>query len=176
MITHDNPLLRDAEKFPVELAIYSKVKGDGHFQDQKAKDLNDLQFQEVDRIKKALLNLDDNKIEFIILTVYGVKINYNKTRALEFYRAFNFVVEQVERIYKKEQQLNGKANEKLKKAGIEKMAIFDSLNILDDLAVKYNTSPHEVELWTYGNVFIYALKMKFENDIQKNLSEIDSEK
>jgi len=171
MELHVNPVLINAEEYPVELAIYSKVKGEGMFQGSKAKDLEDLEFQQVDYIKKALHDLNDKQIEEIIKLVYNQKIEYKQTKALQFYRAFNYVVESIKAIYEKEKLLQSKASEKLEKAGVNKLAIFDSLNILDDIAVKYNTTPHDVETWAYSNVFVYAYKMRVEDNIQKELQE-----
>lgn len=171
MTLYENPTIAESEKYPLENTIYSKVKGSPYFQGAKATDLNDLKFSEVDKIKSIFKNPDDKGIEDVMRLVYKQKIKYNKTTALEFWRAFNHVKEDLEGIYKLEQKLSSKPNQKLINAGIEKMSIFDTLNLTDDIAKRYHLDPETVEGWKYGKVYIIALKMKYESDIQKNLED-----
>lgn len=170
MTLYDNPYLKDLENHPLEATIFSRVKGDKNFQGVDANDIFHLKFKEVEKIKDAFNNLTDENLGFIFNLVWGKEINQNKVRALEFYRAFNYVVEEIEDIYKLEENLGGKPNQKLINAGIKKMSIFGALNITDDIAVKYNYRPKNVEEWQYSEVYIYALKIKRENEIQKNLA------
>ena len=170
MKLYDNPYLKDLDSHPLEATIYSKVKGDKSFEGVDAKEVFHLKFNEVEKIKDAFNNLTDDNINFIFKTIWGKEINHNKVRALEFYRAFNYVVKEVEDIYKLEEKLGRKPNQKLINAGIKKMSIFGSLNLIDDVAQKYHFRPKDVEEWNYSEVYWYALKIKTENEIQKNLS------
>ena len=170
MILYDNPLLKDLEKYPLEATIYSKVKGDKTFCGVDAKDMVELTFSEVEEIKDAFKNLTDNNINRIFELIWNVKLVDSKVRVLEFYRAFNYVISELEGIYKLEQNLGGEPSQKLVNAGIDKLRKFGSLNIIDDIAVKYHKDPEEIEGWKYNKVYWLALKIKTENEVQKNLS------
>ena len=170
MILYANPLLKNLESYPLEATIYSKVKGDKSFCGVDAKDITELKFTEVEEIKDAFKNLTDENINRIFALIWSIKIEGNKVRALEFYRALNYVISELEGVYKLEQNLGGEPSQKLVNAGIDKLRKFGSLNIIDDIAVKYHKDPEEVEQWKYGKVYWLALKIKEENEVQKNLA------
>ena len=164
----DNPKLKDAHKYPDEIFILSGVKGEGVFQGAKAKSIWDLKFFEVENIKKDFQNLDDDKVIKLMDLFYG-KSDLSKVRGLQFYRAFNYIKEQLKDVYDKEKMLAGDSQQKLIDAGIKELDIFGSLNILDDLGKDFGKSPEEVEQWSYGLVFSLSLKRKKESDIRKRL-------
>lgn len=170
MKLYENPYLKDLDKYPLEATIYSKVKGDKSFCGVDAKPVFHLKFNEVEKIKDNFKGLNDEKINEIFSIVWGIEINQNKVRVLQFYRAFNHILSELQQIYKLEEKLGGEPNEKLINAGIKKMSIFGSFNIIDDIAQKYHFRPKDVESWDYSEVYWYALKIKTENEIQKNLA------
>jgi hypothetical protein len=168
MIEIENPLLKDCENFPDSLFMFKKVKGHSIFNGLKAKDFMELSFKDVEFIKTSLSEPNETNMFKILEIVFGVK-NFSKVRLLEFYKAYNYIVEQITQIIESEKSLSSPASDKLLMAGIERMTIFGALNILDDIARRYSKSPQEVENWSYGLIFSLSLKMKYENDIQKNL-------
>lgn len=127
-----------------------------------------MSFKDVQFIKDTLEQPKEMDMLKIIEMVFGFKA-FKTLTLLDFYKAYNYIVEQIKDIVEAEKMLSSTPNEKLIAAGIEKMSIFGALNILDDIAKRYAQPPMEVELWSYNWIFSLSLKMKYENDIQTNL-------
>ena len=165
---YENPLLKDCHKYPDSIYMFKKAKGNPILNGKHAKDLMDLRFKDVQLIKDTLQQPNEKDMFRIIKKVFDFD-DFENIRLLEFYKAYNYIAEQIKIIYDSEKRLISEPSERLMAAGIEKMAIFGALNILDDIGKRYGYKPQKVEKWSYAWVFSLSLKMKYESDIQKNL-------
>jgi len=164
----DNPLLKDAEKYPDLIPIFQKVKGIDILHGKKSKNFMKLKFKDVEFIKQTIQEPNDKAVLKCLKIVFGF-VDVEKLRLLEFYQSYNHIVEQIKIILESEKNLHTEPSERLKNAGIDRMSIFGALNILDDIGQKYGVPPHKVEKWTYGLIFSLSLKAKYEADIKAYL-------
>ena len=160
----DNPLLKEIDKYPDLIPIYQKVKGVG----TGAKDFMDLKFKDVEFIKQTIQNTKDKDIFKCLKIVFGIK-DFDNMRVYEFYKAWNYIIDQIKIILESEKSLHTEPSHRLVNAGVERLSIFGALNILDDIGQRYGVPPQKVENWSYGLIFSISLKMKYEADIQRNL-------
>lgn len=165
---YENPLLKDCHKYPDSIYMFKKVKGNPILNGKQAKDLMELRFKDVQLIKDTLQQPNEKDMFRIIKKVFDFD-DFENIRLLEFYKAYNYIAEQINIIYESEKKLSTPPSERLLAAGIEKMSIFGALNIIDDIAKRYGIAPQKIENWSYGWIFSLSLKMKYESDIQKNL-------
>lgn len=164
-----NPKLKDAEKYEEEVFILSAVKGSPCFEGKKSKSIWDLKFFEVEKVKECFQNMTDENLIYLFELFYSKK-DIKNSRCLEFYRAFNYIKEELLDVIEKEKLLSSEPDEKLINAGIKELSIFGSLNILKEIGMQFGKSPEEVEKWNYGLVFSLALSNKKEVEIHKRLN------
>ena len=167
---YENPLISEAAKYPDSLFLFKNVKGVDMFYCSKAKEIRELSFKDVDFLKDTIMQPNEVDMFKSIRLVFG-NFNPRTTKLLQFYQAYNYIVEKIKEIWEQEKALISEPSEKLKAAGIERMQIFGNLNILDDIAQRYSKSPLEIENWSYSLIFALSLKMKYESDIQKNIED-----
>lgn len=168
MVEYANPLLKDVDKHLDSLYLFRKVKGHNILHNKKAVDIRELPFKDVQFIKDSLNEPNEANMLEVIKIVFNFK-DFKNLRLYEFYRAYNYIIEQIKDILEKEKILQSEPDNRLISAGIEKMNIFGPLNIIDDIARRYSQPPMEVENWSYNWIFSLSLKIKIENDIQRAL-------
>jgi len=164
----DNPLLKDIDKYPDSVFIFKKVKGSNVLNGHKAKDFMAISFKNIEFLKDTIQNPNEENILKALKIVFKFK-DFENLRLLDFYKAYNYIVEQIKTIQESEKHLQSEPSQRLVNAGIERFSIFGSLNILDDIGQRFATPPQKVEKWSYGLIFSLSLKMKYEADVQKFL-------
>lgn len=164
----DNPFLKDIDLNSESAFIFQKVKSSDTLNGKKAKEFMSLKFKDVEFVKQTIQNPNEIDIAKCLKIVFGFK-DYNNLRLFEFYKAYNYIIEQVKIILNSEKNLHSEPSQRLINAGIERFSIFGALNVLDDIGQRYSIAPHDVEKWTYGLIFSISLKMKYEADIQRYL-------
>lgn len=134
-----------------------------------------LRFVDVSDIKENFESMNVNGIISSLRLAFGLKENeILHTDVVEFYQAFNWMQEELDRIYKAEKKLNSQPESKLKEAGINELDIFGNLNSLIAIGEKFATPPHEVEKWSYSLVFSLIYHNKISNEIQKRYDKISN--
>ena len=161
----------DLEKLAVHFTMVQSVKSTPYINRYKAKDLYELEYGEVVLIKQYLTSPDTKSIEEVFKIVFECpsKLLYDHTLN-QYFGAMNWVVAEIEQIQKQEvKQLSREPSDKMKIAGIHRLNIFGELNVLVSLAKEFNTTPQEVEKWTYSTVFALILRSNIEAEITNEL-------
>ncbi|MCB0515187.1 MAG: hypothetical protein KDD49_03880 [Bacteroidetes bacterium] len=130
--------------------------------------IEELTFAQVAMLKKMTSTPDYTNLTKVFELVFGVGIE--NMDVVSFFAGFNYIIESLKTINKREQMLNAK-DPKWEAAGIDKLGIFGALNQLAAIAQQFSTSPQDVENWSYSLVFALSYKNKIEAEILKNYQE-----
>lgn len=153
--------------------ILENLPPSDHLGSRKAKKLFEMEFAEVENIKRWLSNPTGQNISKAMQLVFDCPEDLLEDyKIITFFKALNHVNSQVEHIENMEREhLHSKPSLEMKEAGIERLNVFGALNTLDQLARDYHTTPMEVEKWSYGFVFAILRKRKIEAEVQKEYEE-----
>lgn len=137
-------------------------------------------FWEVKQEIPKLIN--DGEIERAIhkVIVSEKNITFGKVKDSDNYekaKFFFWMLDQYEVIAKLEEtKLMSNPDPDLSAAGVDKLNVLESFNIIDNIAHKYSYTHAEAKELTYDTVFSIQLKEKIEREINKKLSEIKRKK
>lgn len=139
-----------------------------------------LSFKEVVFIRRSLEVITlDGMIE-VFGIAFGLKPRFLRSvraqflsgKVLDFYKALNWLQDEITRIGDKEKLLSGKPNSKLIEAGIEKLSILGDLNTLISIGEQFGEKPQSVQEWNYSLVFSISLREKLRGEIQEAYSKL----
>jgi hypothetical protein len=162
-----------SDKFEEYHNICQFQKGNNNIKNKTCDGLMSLSWLDVSEIKDYFQSMNVEGIVTALKIVFGLKEKEILHLDIkEFYQAFNWIQDELLKIYKAEKKLSSKPDSKLKEAGIDDLNIFGDLNSLIAIGEKFATPPHEVEKWNYSLVFSLIYHDKISGEVQKRYDKI----
>ena len=163
-------LLLDEAEFDRYFGVFEHIKPVDRIGNLKAKRLQSLTFGEVLTIKKCA-----SKNDYIepFLIVFGIsKRKLLMTRVTDFFRAFNWIRNELTILIEREKLLNSEPEPKMIEAGIERLDLFKEMNLVIPLSKDYSLHPDEIFDWRYSTIFTLLHHGKMSAEIDRNYAEI----
>jgi len=159
-------LTADEDESDRIVQLFEFVRANDTFLGNKGKRLVDMKYGEVAEIKVLVKNAETFKA---FEKVFGVSEDKTlKARCDEFFPAKNYIKEQIKFIADLEKEnLTGKPDYKLEKAGVNKLNVLGDNNVAIDLGKQFACKPSEIMEWTYMDVFMVLLKNKIDHEISE---------
>lgn len=163
-------LLLDEAEADRYLGVFQHIKPVDRIGNLKAKRLQALTFGEVLTIKKCA-----SKNDYIepFLIVFGIsKRKLLTTRITEFFRAFNWIRNELTILQEREKLLNSEPEQEMIDAGIERLDLFKEMNLVIPLSKDYSLRPDIIFDWRYSTIFTLLHHGKISAEIDRNYAEI----
>lgn len=149
----------------------------------KAKDINDMTFDEVagirKRLSKRLISPDD--IVYVFRKFFPSRLSetlIRRIRVTTFYPCYNHILNSIKKVAEAEnthwQPRN--VDHDWKKAGSDNLSKFAEYSVAAEIGEKYSIKPSEVFKWKYSEVFVEIARNVSQSDVQRSYQEIKAEK
>ena len=148
----------------------------------KVCNMTNITFDEVEVIKKMLIDPSANDLAELFTEMYHIKGSqkesgkdiYYKESIFQLFRVLNHFRDWMEALLKKEiEWLSGEPSEALQMIGAGKrLAHVNHILTKIDIAEMFATTPDDIGKWKYGKVFGIMVALKLRNEIQKEINEL----
>ena len=149
----------------------------------KARDVNDMTFDEVSVIRKKLSKqlITPDDILHVFRKFFPSRLPkraYLMLRVSKFYPCYNHILNTIRKIAEAENVHWQPNNVDLdwKKAGSENLSKFAEYSIAAEIGEKYSIKPTDILEWKYGEVFIEVARNVAQSDVQRSYQEIKANK
>ena len=149
----------------------------------KAKDINDMTFDDVTVIRKKLSKqlITPDDITYVFQKFYPSRLPkrvYLGLRVSKFYPCYNYILNAIRKITEAEKThwTPHYVDADYKKAGSDNLSKFAEYSIAAEIAEKYGIKPMEVFNWKYSEVFIEISRNVAQSDVMRSYHEIKANK
>lgn len=153
------------------------LKSDIDSKDWKSKHSTDIFKQTLAQLFGLELSLQSNNKIVETIKIYFVDLELESEMLPDVIGLANDLFEQLKKYHENEKKfLYFRATPEQERAGIDKFNPLGRMNTIDSLATRYHLKYAEVEQLEVNTAFGMLLRIKLENDYQRNYSMIMSEK
>lgn len=150
------------------------MKPKPEFGKHKAKELTDLAFDDVSKIKRVMLKPTYDGLFQVFQLVFGVrKLQYEMASVVDYFYALNHLKSEIKKIVEREKKmLTSDPDPMMSMAGSDRLNMFGELNTLKKLGMDFGKSPEEIGQWSYSLVFALTLHDKIHGEVEKRYYEL----